>query len=567
MRQYIRQLIGLLVAGVALASCQNEQPSETPAGSIELSQSELSFDRSAGMQEVNVKVCNRYGDAIDWIYSITPQVEWLTVTPSDNKLAIATTENLSSKERHATVSVISDDNMVRHITVSQKGTDLQLDLSELSDDKLQLPSMGGAKYLQVIGGEIRWDQITASEEWLEIIPLQDSQSIKLAAPRNHSTEPRQAIVTLKKPDASELIVTVEQAGQLEYFVPYQESHKYMAYKDLVAYEEARGFKVVQIQFGDSDFGSPDALLFETSSQKLPEINYFHSLDSHFVYDYVKILLSDPKEFQEGGGYLQYLKDLGYKERYNSKPDSPKLLSPDGFLVASLFHETRYDEFYVRFNPQYLPDKPLPTFDKLPVYTDEIQKRIYDLRVKFKDISAWEKSLGSKVLIEMPIGNNDPQHSDEMWAAIYQTNHETDVNKQEFRFYEFHLSLLRATPEELQSVRLLRLCYNDYERVIFETSPGQFRTTPEFEALAESEGFIFYGINMDGVNFVNKEKGLKMVVMMYVDPNTFGAEKTATIRYEKLPQESGTSAVATNNPQEPQETLTSVPARKYNTRNF
>lgn len=280
-----------------------------------------------------------------------------------------------------------------------------------------------------------------------------------------------------------------------------------------------------------------------------------------------ILLSDPTEFREGGGYLHYLKDLGYKERYNSKPDSPKLLSPDGFLVASLFHETRYNEYYVSFKPQYLPDKPLPTFDKLPVYTDEIQKRIYDPSVKFKDISAWEKSLGSKVLIEIPIGNNDPQHPDEMWAAIYQTNQETDVDKQEFRFYEFHLSILRATPEELQSVRILRLCFNDYERVIFETSPGQFRTTPEFEALAEREGFIFYGMNMDGVNFVNKEKGLKMVVLMYVSPEIFGAKKTATIRYEKLPQESGTSAVGTNNQQEPQEILTSVPALRYNTRNY
>ena len=77
MRHYIRQLIGLLIVGVALASCQKDKPTEADFGSIELSQSELSFDRSAGVQEVNVKVCNRCGDAIDWIYSITPQVECL----------------------------------------------------------------------------------------------------------------------------------------------------------------------------------------------------------------------------------------------------------------------------------------------------------------------------------------------------------------------------------------------------------------------------------------------------------------------------------------------------------
>lgn len=566
MRQYLRQLIGLLIVGVALASCQKEEPTEADFGSIVLTHSELSFDRTATSQEVGVKASFPCGKAMDWVYAITPQVEWLTITQSSDKLTIATKDNLSSSERHATVAIMAN-GLVRRIKVAQKGTDLQLNLAELTDNKLQLPNKGGQKYIEVIDGSIDWGQITSSAEWLSVVPLQDSHTIKLVAAHNHSTEPRQAIVTIKKADASELTITVEQAGQLEYFVPYQEEHKHMIYKDLIAYEEARGFKAVQIQFGDNDFGSPDALLFETSSQKLPEINYFHRLDSDFVYDQVMIRLPNPDEFREDGGYLNYLKELGYKERYNSKPDSPKLLSPDGFLVASLFLEKRYGEYYVQFTPQYLPDKPLPTFDKLPVYTDDIKERIYDSSVKYKDIDAWEKSLGSKVVVEIPIGRNDPQHPDEMWAAIYQTNQETDVNKQEFRFYEFHLSILRATPEELQSVRILRLCFNDHERVIFETSPNKFRTTPEFEALAESEGFIFYGMNMDGVNFVNKEKGLKMVVMMYKSPEIFGAKKTATIRYEKLPQESGTSAVDTNNLQEPQESLNSVPARSYNTRKF
>lgn len=566
MRQYLKYIIGLLIVGVALASCQQEEPSEADFGSIELTHSDLSFDRTASSQEVGVKVCNRCGKAMDWDYTLTPQVEWLKVTQSSDKLTIETKENLSSKERHATVAIMAN-GLVHRITIAQKGTDLQMNLAQLSDNKLQLPNKGGDKYIQIIGGDIDWNQITTSAEWVTVVPLQESHSIKIVTAHNHSTEPRQAIVTVKKPDASEVRITVVQAGQMKYFVPYQEEHRHMIYKDIIAYEEARGFKAVQIQFGDDDYGTPDALLFETSSPTLPEINYFHRLGSDFVYDQVLIRLPNPDEFREGGGYLNYLKELGYKERYNSKPDSPKLLSPDGFLVASLFFEKRYGEYYVQFNPQYLPDKPHPTFDKLPVYTDEIKKRIYDPSVKYKDIDAWEKSLGSKVLLALPIGKNDPKHPDEMWAAIYQTNQENDVNKQEFRFYEFHLSILRATPEELQSVNVLRLCYNDFERVLFITSPGKFRTTPEFEALAESEGFIFYGMNMDGVNFVNKEKGLKMVVMMYMSPEIFGSKITATIRYEKIPQESGTNATATNSLNMPQETLSSVPARSYNTRNL
>ena len=538
MKQHLIRFLGLLLGLSILGACQPKHSEVTPlAKKLQLSATALTFDRAVGTQEVTITSKN----ASEWIYTITPQVEWLTVAQMQNKLTIATTENKSNTERKATIAIIAGTE-VAHLAITQKAADLVVDLTaELSSAKsLTLPACGGSTLIEVSANVEEWSIDAPKESWFKATPLKVANAIKVEVERNPLTEAREAELTLKFGDGVEKKIPLQQAGQLRYFAPYSENYWYLIFKDIVQYEEARGFKVIQIQFGEEGMfqDTPNALAFETASDLLPEVAYYQDLGSTRSYDEAYIRITDPDEMREGGGYYQYLKDLGYEERYNSKPDDPKLISPDGFLAARLFFNSKAASYYVVFTAQYMPRKAYPTFDKLPAYPEELQKMIEDRSVRFKDIDKWEKSIGSSSIFTLTAGQaGDKQHPDEMYIAIYNTNpKEEDAEQKQFHFYQFYISALRPTPtpEQLQSIQLAWLCFNDYHKVLFMTSKDKFRTTPEFEALAKKEGYIWHGFQQDGIHFVNKEKGIKMVVMLYIQPDLFGNKYTATIRYEKLP---------------------------------
>lgn len=552
MNRYIRLLIGLLLSGILLASCKQEIPKIVD---LQLSASQLTFDRGTDTQEVAVQASNNMGTEQGWTYAVTPQVEWLKLSASESKLSVSTQENPTGKIRKASIAILTG-STIKHIEVTQKASDLSISIglnhNDSSNDDpqantLTISTFGDQKLVAINANTEEWSVLPIAEEWLEVIPLRDSNAVKVTAIPNPTNETRQALITISSGETTATF-TVVQKGQLVYFVPYQENHKKVEFKDLIAHEEARGFKFVSRDFANPSFGSADRFHFITASPKLTRLKYIIREKSDFAFNEVELDLSDPKEFQEGGGYFNYLKDLGYKERYNSKPERPVLIAPDGFLLAKLMQETKIGRYYVQFEPQYVPDRAMPTFNELPYYSAEVEKLLTDNVSKYSEVDAWETTNGSKRIVAINTKDWGTQYADEWFLSIYQTNQESDNSKKEFRFYEYFNSIVdKNNPDKIGLVKSIRLCYNDIEKIIFITSIKDgnvnFRTTPEFEALAEKEGYIFHGMGSNGVSFVNKEKGLKMVVLLFTDKNVFGADKTASIKFEKLPPAKPTTNTA------------------------
>lgn len=552
MNTYIRLLIGLLLSSLLLTSCEQEAPKIVD---VQLSTNELTFGRAIETQEVNVVATNICGAPEQWTYTVTPQVEWLKLSANEGKLNVSAEENATGNVRKASIAILAG-NAIKHIEVSQKAADLLLNLGlneeqagTTSEERVVVfATAGEEKFVEINTNKEEWSVVPPAEDWLQAVPLRDSYAVKIITQPNPDTTPRRAVITINSGDVSTSF-TVEQKGQLVYFLPYLGNPKKFNLNDLYTYESERGFRFLGVIQSDRRYGNSDEYYFMSASPKLPRLKYITRDNSNFAYDEATIDLSDSTEFQAGGGYYNYLKEIGFKERYNSTPLKPIMVSPDGYLLAKLMYEKKIKRPYVQFERQYVPDVPMPTWDKLPSYPEEVERMHYDNLSMYPEIDAWEIAQGSKSVVAINIRKQfGSRYPDEWYLAIYQTNNETEVSKKEFRFYEFANSFDRPKPvaEKIGLVKSLRLCYNDIEKAIFITDAkkNMFRTTPEFEALAEKEGFIFHGMNDKGVSFVNQEKGLKMVVLMFVDPSIFEASRTVTIRYEKLPPEPNTANAAT-----------------------
>lgn len=57
----------------------------------------------------------------------------------------------------------------------------------------------------------------------------------------------------------------------------------------------------------------------SASPKLPRLKYITRDNSNFAYDEADNRPSDSTEFQAGGGYYNYLKEIGFKEMATSTP--------------------------------------------------------------------------------------------------------------------------------------------------------------------------------------------------------------------------------------------------------
>ncbi|MDO5016890.1 MAG: BACON domain-containing protein [Porphyromonas sp.] len=531
---YLTLLIGLL-AVLGTTSCQKDNDIDPYYVEIELSADQLTFDRGVGSQEVEVKV----DEGKSWTVTVTPQVEWVNTSQQGDKLIVAATENTTGVERKVTVNIMAGNNTKR-IGVTQASADA---IINISNDKVSLPACDSETYVEVSTNLSGWTLQTPAEEWLQADALQESKAIKITVTRNPVEKVRQAELKLTFADGSEQIITVEQAGQLRYFVPYNEEHTFLVYKDVINYDQSRGFKMTMFQMGSNDednwFSIPTAIEFQTASEVLPRLIYYQPLGFSLIYENVYVTLTDPKEFiTKEGGYINYLKEIGYTERYGSTEAEPKLISPDGFLVATYNYDKNSDTHYVIFTAQYLPDEPMPTLDELPEYPSEIWNFFEDPSKKYSEVYEWETAQGSEEVTKVDFGGI-------IAFGLFKTNQVDDINLQEYRFYSFYHNYIypRPTEEKLGSVLKVELAYNDYTKIVFDIPENQYKTTPEFEALAAKEGFVFKNIQHDGIHFINEAENMEMVVLKYADEKTFGSEGTATIRYVKLPpkENSETSA--------------------------
>ena len=549
MKKNLFTLLWGLSVGVFLAATggctpdgtQDQTPSEP--SSLELSETELVIGKEATLETVNVTT-----DADAWSFLVTPgEAGWIEVRQTEQTLEVGVKANESTESRHAVITVIAG-GLVKKVTLEQSASDLVFffdgQTDEPEDDALVLSALGGEKLLSVRTNDKGWRIQPADESasWLTVHADSDAGIVLLEAERNAEVESREATLSIALSNGTSRQLKVTQAGQLRYFIPYQEDHHAFNYKDVILYESARGNALTFFQMGDDSgwFGStPDVLTFATSSDVLPRVTYVRDLGFSLVYNYAEFPIKDKSELQEGGGFRKFLESEGYVERSGSTSASPQLESPDGFLFVDVKEpKDSNEEVKVRFTPQILQEKAMPTFKKFPYGVLGSYLHVHNLSWKYPQIDDWElHTVKSTAPLSMPNTYYKPA-ADEMVLKVYKLPVEkSNPEDEDFHWYQFYFTqganrTDAPSPEYLQTVHYYKLVFADYEKIIFLIGDNQFKVTREFKKLAESEGFIFRGIEPAGVVFEKPKDEIRLTVQMdKADEALFGAPVVAILSYE------------------------------------
>ncbi len=523
----------------------DKRPSEP--SSLELSKTELVIGKEAALETVNVTT-----DADAWTFLVTPGgADWIEVRQTKQTLEVGVKANESAASRHAVISVIAG-GLVKKVTLEQSASDLVFfydGQTDIPEDKLVLSAHGGEKLLSIRTNDKGWriQPADTGASWLTVHADTEAGIVLLDAERNPEVEARVATLSISLSNGTSQQLTVTQAGQMRYFLPYQEDHYVLNYKDLILFEKERGNALTFFQMGDNSgwWATPDMLTFATSSDVLPRVTYSRDLDFSLVYNYAEFPIADKSEIQEGGGFRAFLESQGYVQRSGSTPASPQFESPDGFLFVDIKEsEDSKGEVKVRFTPQILQSKDMPTFKKFPYGVSETYNHVHNASWKYPQIDAWElNTLKSTSVFSMTNSQYAPASS-EMLLKVYKLPAEkSNPEDEDFHWYQFYFTQAAdktdaPSPEYVQAVHYSKLVFKDYEKVIFLIGDNQFKVTREFKKLAEADGFIYKGIYQEAIVFDKPKDEIRLFVQMdNQDEALFGAPVVAILSFEhnKIPQ--------------------------------
>lgn len=514
-------------------------PSEP--SSLELSKTELVIGKEAALETVNVTT-----DADAWSFLVTPgEADWIDVKQTERTLEIGVKANESATSRHSVITVIAG-GLVRKVTLEQSASDLVFFFdgqTDIPEDQLILSALGNEKLISVRTNDKGWhiQPVDSETSWLTVHTDTEAGVILLEAERNPEVEARVATLSISLSNGTTQQLTVTQAGQLRYFLPYQENHNVLNYKDLIIFEKERGNALTYFQRGDDSgwWTTPDILTFATSSDVLPRVTYSREIDFSLVYNYAEFPIADKSEIQEGGGFRKFLESQGYVQRSGSTSASPQLESPDGFLFVDVKeNEGSAGNVRVRFTPQILQGKDMPTFKRFPYGVSGFYNHIHNVSWKYPQIEEWEvNTLKSTSVFSMTNEQYLPASS-EMLLKVYKLPAEkSNPEDEDFHWYQFYFTqgankTDAPSPEYVQAVHYSRLVFKDYEKVIFLIGDNQFKVTREFKKLAEADGFIYKGIYQGAIVFDKPKDEIRLSVQMdKADAELFGAPVVAILSYE------------------------------------
>ena len=529
----------------------NEAEPAAPT-TLELSKEELTMGKGAGMETVTIQT-----DAPSWSFIVTPgDASWVTAAQSGSELNITVQPNELPESRKAAITVIAG-GLTKQISLEQSSSDLvfNVETGETSEDNsLMFSALGEEKVISVRTNGAGWKVEAAdpAAPWLTVHADTNAGVIVLRADRNPETKGRTTTLKLTPASGEQVAITLTQAGQVRYYLPYQEERKVLNYKDLILFEKSRGNALTFFQVGDDSgwWAVPDMLTFASSSDVLPRVTYVRDLGFSLVYNYAEFPIADKAEILEGGGFREFLKAEGYIERSGSTEEMPQLESADGFLFVDLKADDETGEVTVRFTPQILQDGPMPSFESFPYGVMDSYSHIYNTEWKYPQVDEWElNTLHSSVTFEIT-NTYYAAASDEMLLKLYQLPEpKANPEDEDFHWYQFYFqqSSTRTdapSPEFIQAVHYYKLVFKDYEKVIFLIGDNQYKVTKEFRDLAEDNGFVYRGILQSGIVFDKTEDNIRLTVQMdNQDEALFGAPVVAVLQYEHHVTNPDVSSVA------------------------
>ncbi len=522
-------LISLFLwTGCTPQQSKDEEP-ELPELKLSIKELSLTKAQSVGNIEVNSVQEN-------WNCMIIPSsATWLTAERKNNEIIVTAQPNTTGTARKAKVMVTSG-GTTAYASVTQSASDLVLNLKE---PKVTLNAQNGHKIIEVLGNDDSWtlEPLAADVQWLRAESISKSGIIILHYKSNDKDKPRNTTLTIRKRDGSKVLVEVTQIAQLTYFLPYEGNRKDLVFVDLIAHEEKRGFELGTFIKAQKGFLSviPDYLQFHTNSSALPTITYTRPLDFKYplMFDKIAVELSDRSEVLKGGGYREWLLSHGFKLMYGSNENEPVFESEDGFYMTKLSKDKFSGVSYLNFIPQLLQDGPMPTFSKYPYVDETLYSHITDPNWKFAQVDAWHTARGDEKTLDVPAPIHKYKHALALYKVKNGAGQELIPEHFWYEFYYITNNTHDPTPEYEESVKLLRLAFNDYKKIIFMVGKHEFKVTREFKALAESEGFIYTGIENRGVSFVNRKRDLRLLIQVAFEPDFLGSEITALLAYERI----------------------------------
>jgi len=172
-----------------------------------LSTSAITFEATEGSSSV-VNVFSNTG------WSVSVNEEWLTATPptgsGNGSLTIVTTENSSTIERTATVTVTIEGTETKQIVaVTQKGASPMLVVSDYS---LTIGALEGSTAQFTIASNTSWN-ISSTSNWLStnIVAGESDQTVVLTATKNPSSSERTATIIVTAEGVAQKTLTITQS--------------------------------------------------------------------------------------------------------------------------------------------------------------------------------------------------------------------------------------------------------------------------------------------------------------------------------------------------------------------
>lgn len=466
------------------SSCDDDE-SVDPA-TIELSSAAVNFTKDGGEQAVTITTNKE-----EWLATSPLESTWLTLTQSGDQLSVKASVNTEGVERKGYILINSGDAAAK-ISVIQSAGDIILNLST---EAVSMDFNGGEKRIDVVSNETFTVTADEAADWLTVVYMTGSNYFTLAATAYDGNEPRTGKIYIAAGSATKEL-TVTQTGQELVILPFFAAQT--TFKEVMAYEEARGSVI--IQFPDGFFSS--AFYFATANKDFPQVGYAY----------------------EDASVGSYAQAATATTNTALLPEIEKALVARGFVnggdgiythttipyTVTVTEETDGISISADYTP--VQDKDYPTFAKLPLTDPQMGWTSYpEGEIGGADYTAvvqpWEAGKGSTFnadisTIDEP--EDDPSAGDFAWydvseadqaAGLYARSYWVYVNKGD--------DAVGADYPYLNQVSAAREFYTKLDFVYWtpEDSATSYMTR-EFTALLAAGNFVFMNVSQ-GYSFYGK----------------------------------------------------------------
>ena len=476
---YLTPVFATMLLGLASCAPQNAtEPEDEEA--LSLSESELMFANNGGSKDITV------GGAETWNFiSSEGEDGWLQISKSGNSLSVTVAPNPDGNERSASILVVGKDSQAK-VSVKQSAADFILDFSE---GEVMFPTAGGQKVIVVSSNSNEWtfDPIPEEANWLTLSGK--GEVVTLTATANDTYEAREAALTVTSAAGEKRQLTVKQAAQMKYFIPYvpAKGKPYRAV-DAVKYEEARGNVLTAYSEPQEFYGTilPGTLSFLTASPVVPYLDYVTAEVGLPIYSeadvYVMYADESKAELKE---FVAFVKENGFTA---TNDDETEFANAEGTMTLTFDVASFTDGFIAKFTPVIAkPEQPgeFPTWETMPMGLKGVFEMIQNPEFDVNDLIALEAAAGSKMTTE----EKSEADGTSITYQMYETG-KTDKMNEAMRDYFWGDP---ADPElDPAAVGVM----SEYHMYFFDIACAYWLNgnkpvmTNEFEKLLKDEGYVF-----------------------------------------------------------------------------